>query len=74
MYDPYCVEMIEIIYKDGSTYKVYDQNEDVDNTSYLVNGIGMNKYEIQVGMTFNRIVDVNQISQIKMGLKTFDVE
>jgi hypothetical protein len=55
------IDLIEIVYKDGSSYIVYQHNV-WDNTGYLCGGLGENNRVCT--MTFNRLVDVNEISQI----------
>lgn len=52
------IKTININYNDGTEYCVYDDSENIDNTSYICGVDGMYK------LIFNRLVDVKEIKSI----------
>lgn len=59
--DPYSLQHLEIEYKDGSSYVVYDRGlMEVDNSSYT---LGSGTY---YKVVFNRLVDVDEIAAIRI--------
>lgn len=69
-YDPVYLARMEIKYKDGSSYVVYDDADHVDNTGYQLGGVS----ESWMMSAFNRIVDVNEIQEILVNDVTFPVK
>ncbi len=59
---------LEIKYKDGTSYVVFDTEDLVDNSSYTL-GVG-NLYKT----TYNRLVDINEIKEFVVNDMTFPVE
>lgn len=59
--DPYHLNRIEIRYKDGSNYMVWDKEANIDNTGYLC---GMLEPSGSIGIAFNRLVDTDAIDCI----------
>ena len=60
--DPGNLGKVSIHYTDGSVYEVYDKDTNIDNTSYMLGGVGEN-YSV-ITMNLNRLVDVNQVDYI----------
>lgn len=69
-YDPVYFARMEIKYKDGSSYVVYDDAEHVDNTGYQLGGVS----ESWMMSAFNRLVDVNEIQEILVNDVIFPVK
>ncbi len=69
-YDPVNLARMEIKYKDGSSYVVYDDAKHVDNTGYQLGGVS----ESWMMSAFNRLVDVNEIQEILANDVTFPVK
>lgn len=64
--DPYCIKYIELKYKDGTSYVIYDQDE-LDNTGYIC-GV-----DTEFRLTYNRIVNPEDITQILINDNVYDV-
>lgn len=64
--DPYCIKYIELKYKDGTNYIIFKQDE-LDNTGYIC-GVD-NEYRL----TYNRIVNPDDISQIIINDNVYDI-
>lgn len=69
-YDPIYLTRVEIRYKDGSSYVVYDDTDHVDNTGYRLGGVS-GSWEMSA---FNRLVDVNEIQEILVNDVIFPVK
>lgn len=69
-YDPISAARMEIKYKDGSSYVVYDDAEHIDNTGYQLGGVSGN----WMMSAFNRLVDVNEVKEIVVNDVTFPVK
>lgn len=61
-YDPGNLKKVSIYYKDGSVYPVYDNDGHIDNTSYMLGGVGKN--DTVTTMNLNRLVDTDQVDYI----------
>lgn len=66
--DPYCLYHLEIRYKDGTSYVIRDNEDNIDNTSYAV-GV-----ETLFKVAYNRIVDFNEVKEIIVNDTAFSVE
>lgn len=66
--DPGNVRHVEIQYKNGENYVVVDENENVDNTGYV---LGCDSYYKAV---FNRLVDVEEVKAVVINDQTIPVE
>lgn len=69
-YDPINAQRMEIKYKDGSSYVVYDHGQYIENTGYQLGGVS----GVWSTTAFNRIVDVNEIQEIIVNDVTFPVK
>lgn len=65
-HDPYCIKYIELKYKDGTNYIIYKRDE-LDNTSYVC-GV-----DTEFRLTYNRIVNPDDISQIIINDNVYDI-
>lgn len=64
--DPYCIKYIELKYKDGTNYTIFKQDE-LDNTGYIC-GV-----DTEFRLTYNRIVNPDDISQIIINDNVYDI-
>lgn len=64
--DPYCIKYIELKYKDGTNYTIFKQDE-LDNTGYIC-GV-----DNEFRLTYNRIVNPDDISQIIINDNVYDI-
>ena len=64
--DPYCIKYIELKYKDGTNYIIFKQDE-LDNTGYIC-GV-----DNEFRLTYNRIVNPDDISQIIINDNVYDI-
>lgn len=64
--DPYCIKYIEFKYKDGTNYTIFKQDE-LDNTGYIC-GV-----DNEFRLTYNRIVNPDDISQIIINDNVYDI-
>ncbi len=71
-YDPYYLETIIIEYEDGSAYTVLSGPDHIDNTAYLIGGLGDSQTEI--AMVFNRLVDPAAIRQVTVNGISYTAE
>lgn len=55
--DPYCIDSIELKFRDGSSYVLYEKDK-IDNAGYTC-GVGT-----EYRTAFNRIIDPDELSQI----------
>lgn len=60
-YAPSCLNRVEIRYKDGSNYVVWDKEANIDNTGYLC---GLLEPSGAIAIAFNRLVDTDAIACI----------
>lgn len=60
-YDPVHLNRIEIRYKDGSNYMVWDKESNIDNTGYLC---GLLEPSGAIAIAFNRLVDTDAVDCI----------
>ena len=58
--DPFCMQHLEIVYKDRNNYVIYDSQSQVNNSSYV---LGSGTYYKTI---FNRLVDVDEIKEIRI--------
>lgn len=58
--DPYCLKRLEIRYKDGSNYLIYDQEENIHNEGYMCGRMDSGGIDISL----NRLVYTNLIENI----------
>ena len=66
--DPSNVKHVEIQYKNGESYVVEDQNENINNTGYV---LGCDSY---YKVAFNRLVDVENVKAVVINEITIPVE
>lgn len=64
--DPYCIKYIELKYKDGTNYTIFKQDE-LDNTGYIC-GV-----DTEFRLTYNRIVNPDDISRIIINDNVYDI-
>ena len=64
--DPSCIKYIELKYKDGTNYTIFKQDE-LDNTGYIC-GV-----DNEFRLTYNRIVNPDDISQIIINDNIYDI-
>ena len=67
--DPYYMKRLEIKYKDGTSYIVSDDAANINNTGYVL-GTEDGDYKV----TFNRLVDIDQIAEIIVNDVSFPVQ
>lgn len=66
--DIYNLKHLEIKYKDGTSYIIFDVESFVDNSSYALGTESLHK------IAYNRLVDVNEIKEFVVNDKTLPVE
>lgn len=71
-YDPGQQTYLEIKYKDGSSYVIHDSKNNIENSGYVLGGVGAS--ETWTVTAFNRLVDINEIQEIIVNDVTFPVE
>ncbi len=71
-YDPGQLTHLEIRFKDGSSYVVSDRENLIENSGYVLGGVG--DPQTWYMTAFNRIVDVDEIQEIVVNDKAFPVE
>ncbi len=69
-YDLINSSMLEIKYKDGTSYIVMDAGNHIENNGYVLGGVS----ETWTMTAFNRIVDINEIQEIVVNGATFPAE
>lgn len=71
-YEPGNLMYLEIKYKDGSNYIVKDKANNIENSGYVLGGVG--DPAVWYETMFNRIVDINEIQEIIVNGVTFPIE
>lgn len=67
--DSVVLKELTVVYGDGSEYVVFSEEKFIDNTTY-----GLNSTEEYVTYTFNRIVDVDNVTAIVVNGEVYPVE
>jgi hypothetical protein len=61
-YDPGNLKKVSVHYKDGSVYEVCDNDAHIDNTSYMLGGVGKNHTITTINL--NRLVETDQVDYV----------
>ena len=65
--DPYYLERLEIKYKDGSSYIIFDKEQNIANSGYVLGA------DVWYKTVFNRLVDTDEISEIIVNDVSFPI-
>ncbi len=65
--DPYYLERLEIKYKDGSSYIIFDKEQNIANSGYVLGA------DVWYKTVFNRLVDTDEISEIIVNNVSFPI-
>ena len=60
--DPGSLSRIDIVFEDGNTYTVIDQDGNIDNTVYMCGGLGADAMDTRI--VLNRLVDPEKVARI----------
>lgn len=71
-YDPGNLKTLSIHYSDGTVYDVCDTEADIDNSSYILGGVG-EKYT-NVTLNLNRLVDVDKVDYVTVNGITYTAD
>lgn len=66
--DPYYMKHLEIKYKDGSSYVIFDKTDNIANSGYV---LGTDKWYKTM---FNRLVEIDQIAEIIVNDVSFPMQ
>ena len=67
--DPGSLARIDMVFEDGSTYSVIDQDGNTDNTVYMCGGLGADATDTRI--VLNRLVDPDRVAKILINGTTY---